>query len=68
MASIAILMTLGAALAWAVTAVLMKIGVTNMTRIGLAAVRPWLGLIFVLPYALLLGMLNFGSPDWWPLP
>jgi len=59
---IAILMTLGAALSWAVTAVFMKIGVTSMTRIGFAAVRPWLGLIFVLPYALLIGTLDFGSP------
>ena len=40
----------------------MKLGVTSMTRIGFAAVRPWLGLAFVLPYALLMGTLDFGSP------
>lgn len=58
----AILLALGSAVAWAVTSVLMKLGVTSMTRIGFAAVRPWLGLIFVLPYALLVATLDFGSP------
>ena len=48
MALIAILMTLGASLSWAITSVLMKLGVTSMSRIGFAAIRPWLGLIFVL--------------------
>jgi len=62
MASIAILLTLGAALSWALTSVFMKLGVTSMTRIGFAAIRPWLGLLFVLPYALLIGTLDFGSP------
>lgn len=62
MVSIAVLMTLGAALSWSLTSVLMKLGVTSMTRIGFAAVRPWLGLAFVLPYALLIGTLDFGSP------
>jgi len=62
MSSIAILMTLGAALSWALTSVFMKLGVTSMTRIGFAAIRPWLGLLFVLPYALLIGTLDFGSP------
>jgi len=63
MVSIAVLLTLGAALSWALTALLMKMGVTSMTRIGFAAVRPWLGLFFVLPYALLIGTLEFGSPQ-----
>jgi transporter family protein len=40
----------------------MKVGVTSMTRIGFAAVRPWLGLAFVLPYAFLIATLDFGSP------
>lgn len=63
MVSLAILLTLGAALSWAVTAVLMKLGVSSMTRVGFAAVRPWMGLLFVLPYAVLLGTLDFGSPE-----
>jgi len=62
MALIAILLTLGSSLSWALTSVLMKLGVTSMTRIGFAAIRPWLGLLFVLPYALLVGTLDFGSP------
>jgi drug/metabolite transporter (DMT)-like permease len=63
MASTAILLTLAAAMSWAVTAVFMKMGVTSMTRIGFAAVRPWIGLVFVLPYALLVGTMEFGSPQ-----
>ena len=63
MALVAILMALGSSLSWALTSVLMKIGVTSMTRIGFAAARPWLGLLFVLPYALLIGTLEFGSPQ-----
>lgn len=61
MALIAILMTLGASFSWALTSVLMKIGVTSMTRIGFAAIRPWFGLLFVLPYAYLAATLDFGS-------
>jgi drug/metabolite transporter (DMT)-like permease len=59
----AILLTLAAAFSWALTALLMKVGVTSMTRVGFAAVRPWLGLAFVLPYALFVGTLEFGSPQ-----
>lgn len=57
----AILMALGAALSWAMTALLMKIGVHSMTRVAFGAIRPWIGLLFILPYAILTEDLAFGS-------
>jgi len=57
----AVLLTLGAALSWALTSVLMKLGLERMSRIGFAAIRPWMGLLFIVPYALLTRGLQFGS-------
>jgi len=57
----AILLTLGAALSWALTSVLMKVGLTRMSRVGFAAIRPWMGLVFIVPYAFLTNGLQFGS-------
>ena len=57
----AILMALGAAFSWAITALLMKIGVHSMTRVAFGAIRPWIGLLFILPYAILTKDLAFGS-------
>ncbi|RLE32788.1 hypothetical protein DRJ24_06095 [Candidatus Acetothermia bacterium] len=57
----AILLTLGSALSWALTSVLMKLGLERMSRIGFAAIRPWMGLLFIIPYAFLTKGLQFGS-------
>ena len=57
----AILMALGASLSWAITALLMKIGVDSMTRVAFGAIRPWIGLLFIVPYAILTRDLAFGS-------
>ena len=59
----AILMALGASLSWAITALLMKIGVHSMTRVAFGAIRPWIGLLFIVPYAILTQDLAFGSWD-----
>ncbi len=58
----AILLTLGAALSWALTSVLMKLGLQRMSKVGFAAIRPWMGLLFIVPYAFLTKGFQFGSP------
>jgi len=58
---LAILLTLGSGLSWAITSVLMKVGLQRMSRVGFAAIRPWMGLIFIIPYAVLTKGLQFGS-------
>jgi len=57
----AILLTLGAALSWALTSVLMKLGLERMSKVGFAAIRPWMGLVFIIAYAFLTKGLHFGS-------
>jgi len=58
---LAILLTLCSGLSWAITSVLMKVGLQRMSRVGFAAIRPWMGLIFIIPYAVLTKGLQFGS-------
>ncbi len=58
---VTILLAVGATLAWAVTWLLMKVGVDRMSWIGFGFLRPWMGLPFILLYAWATGGFVFGS-------
>ena len=60
---LAIALTIGATLSWAFTWLLMKVGVDQMSWIGFGLLRPWMGLPFILLYALATGGFGFGSPS-----
>lgn len=55
-------LTVGATLCWALTWVLMKLGVDRMNWVGFGFLRPWIGLLFIVPFALLTNSLTFASP------
>ena len=57
-----IALALGAAICWSSTWILMKAGVSEMNRTAFGVLRPWFGLLFILPLAGLLGGFRFGSP------
>jgi len=57
-----VLLALGATLCWSSTWILMKAGVNEMDRTAFGVLRPWIGLLFLLPLAGILGGFTFGSP------
>jgi drug/metabolite transporter (DMT)-like permease len=59
---LAILLAVGATLNWAVTWLLMKVGVDRMSWVGFGFLRPWMGLPFILLFAWATGGFTFGSP------
>jgi len=59
---LAILLAVGATLNWAVTWLLMKVGVDRMSWVGFGFLRPWMGLPFILLFAWATGGFVFGSP------
>lgn len=61
MTTFAIAFALGAAVCWALTQVLMKPGLQCMNRVAFGMARPWLGLLFIVPYALFRGGFAFSS-------
>ena len=62
MDSLAVLLALGATLCWGSTWVLLKLGVDRMDWIGFGVLRPWMGLLIIIPYAAATGALQFPSP------
>jgi len=59
---LAILLAVGATLNWAVTWLLMKVGVDRMSWVGFGFLRPWMGLPFILLFAWATDGFVFGSP------
>ncbi len=59
----ALLLALAATLCWSTTWVLMKAGVDRMDRTTLGFLRPWMGLLFIVPYAWATNGFVFGSPS-----
>jgi drug/metabolite transporter (DMT)-like permease len=55
-------LAIGATLSWALTWALMKAGVDRMSWVGFGFLRPWMGLPFILLYALATGGFSFVSP------
>ena len=59
---VTIALAVGATLSWSLTWVLMKLGVDRMNWVGFGFLRPWMGLLCVVPFALLTRSLSFDSP------
>ena len=61
MGAVGVALALGAGLSWAVTQVLMRVGLESMSRPWFALLRTVWGIAFVLPYGILSGGFAFGS-------
>jgi len=60
---VAVLLAVGATFAWALTWVLMKVGVDEMSWVGFGFLRPWIGLPFIALYGWAAHGLVFGTGD-----
>jgi len=58
----AVVLSVGASLSWATTWVLMRAGVHEMSWVALGVLRPWMGLLFIVPFAWATDGFVFGSP------
>ena len=61
MSAVAIMLALGATICWALTQVLMKTGLQCMSRAVFGMARPWIALLFIVPYAIATGGFEFAS-------
>ena len=57
-----IVLAVGATLSWALTWLLMKVGVDRMSWVGFGFLRPWMGLLFIVLFAWATDGFVFGSP------
>ena len=60
---IALVLVIGATFVWAITWLLMRVGVSRMNWVAFGFLRPWMGLPFIAGYAALTGGFVFGSLD-----
>ncbi len=62
MDGITIALAVGACLCWALTWILMKLGVDLMDWVGFGALRSWAAVFFIVPYVLFMHDLTLGAP------
>jgi len=55
-------LALGATISWSSTWVLMRAGIKEMDRTAFGLLRPWFGLLFIIPFAWATQGFQFGSP------
>ncbi len=62
MDGVTIALAVGACLCWALTWILMKLGVDLMDWVGFGTLRSWVAVLFIVPYVLLTRDLILGTP------